>query len=125
MNKIAVIITTPPTSHLTKTALQFVEDAAEQFNVLGIFFYQSGVLNAARNIDISSDEVNIAKQWSTFAHQRNIPMHLCSTAAERFGLTCYLQDGQPAKNTLQDGFQPSGLGELVTLMNNADKVVQL
>ncbi|WP_286272913.1 sulfurtransferase complex subunit TusD [Thalassotalea hakodatensis] len=125
MKKIAVIITTPPTSHLTKTALQFVKDAEEQYNVIGVFFYQSGVLNAARNIDIASDEVNIAVSWSTFAQESKIPMHLCSTAAERFGLTCYLQNGQPAKDTLQDGFQPSGLGELVSLMNNADKVVQL
>lgn len=125
MKKIAIIITTPPTSHLTKTAFQFVKDAAEQYRVLGVFFYQSGVLNAARNIDIPSDEVNVAVNWSILAQESNIPMHLCSTAAERFGLTCYLQDGQPAEDTLHNGFQPSGLGEMVTLISNADKVMQL
>ncbi len=96
-----------------------------QFNVTGVFFYQAGVLNGARNIDLPSDEVNLSIAWRNIAQDLNISLHLCSTAAERFGLTCFLDDGQPSLQTIQQGFKPSGLGEMVALINSADRMIQL
>jgi tRNA 2-thiouridine synthesizing protein D len=56
LRSLAVIITTPPNSNLTATALNYIELALEQgVNILGVFFYQSGVLNANEYIALASD----------------------------------------------------------------------
>jgi len=50
LNKLAIIITTPPTSHLTQTAYQFIAQAKNQgVIVIGVFFYQSADMLHIKN----------------------------------------------------------------------------
>lgn len=124
MKKLAIIVTTPPTSHLTKSAIELAKNALEQeIEVIGIFFYQLGVLNAVKEQRVQSDEFNIAKAWTDLSKQ--VPLHLCSTAAEKYGVFTIQTNGHPDSKSILEGFQLSGLGELVLLTKNADRLVQL
>jgi len=121
VSKLAIIITTPPLNNLTTTAIDIVHSAIVQgIEIVGVFFYQDGVLNANKNIQIPSDEFQILHAWQQLKQQHNIALHLCITAAEKRGLVC---EGEQL--TVDDAFCISGLGELVELTNSADRVIQL
>lgn len=120
MRKLAVVITTPPFSNLTVTALNFIEAALNStIDIVGVFFYQDGVLNASSQLRIANDEYQTTQQWQRLHSKYQLPLHLCITAAEKRGLT----DDNSA-SLIADVFTVSGLGELVELNNKADRVVQ-
>lgn len=124
MKKLAVIITTPPTSHLTQTAFQVIQHAlAENIELVGVFFYQAGVLNASHYLSIPNDEFPLQRKWQKLTQEHSISYYLCSTAAEKYGL---INGEEPLSTDLiLDGFTIAGLGELVSLTLKADRVVQL
>ncbi|NQY33714.1 MAG: sulfurtransferase complex subunit TusD [Alteromonadaceae bacterium] len=119
--KLAVVVTTPPFSNLTATAIAYIEAALEEeITVVGVFFYQKGVLNASKHLVLASDEFQVIEQWKKLYITHNLPLHLCVTAAQKRGLS----DESEVSN-IHDFFTISGLGELVELSNMADRVVQL
>lgn len=124
MKTLAVVVTTPPNSPLTQTAYQTINSALNNnINVIGVFFYQLGVLNASQHLTVPNDEFPMQKQWCALSCDHNVPLYLCSTAAEKHGL---INEKQPQDNQLIfSEFTVSGLGELVSLTMNADRVVQL
>ena len=123
-NSLALVVTTPPNSNLTTTAINLVRAAINNgVSVLGVFFYQDGVLNAAKNLSIPSDEFQTLSQWQQLNSKYNVPLFLCITAAEKRGLTDELTNNE--LSDIHQAFTVSGLGELVELTSNADRVVQL
>ena len=121
MNKLAVVITTPPYSNLTTTALNYIEAALHSgIELVGVFFYQDGVLNANSKVQIASDEFQAIKRWQTLHQQYNLPLHLCITAAEKRGMS----DESDVNDLIHPAFTISGLGELVELSTRADRLVQ-
>ena len=123
MSTFALIVTTSPIDSKTHTALAVAKQVhAEGHQLLGVFFYQDGVLNANGLLQMPSDEVNPLSSWQEFAKETACPLHLCITAAERRGLSDGAND---LFNNIDAAFTISGLGELVVLTSKADKVVQL
>ena len=121
MPKLAVVITSSPLSNLTITAINLVQQAlTEGIEVIGVFFYQDGVLNASSNMQIPSDEFQTLTAWQKLHQEHDLALHLCITAAEKRGLVCEGSD-----INISPAFQISGLGELVELTSQADRVVQL
>ena len=121
MHSLAVIVTTPPSSNLTATALHFIESAlAQGINVVGVFFYQTGVLNANDYVAIASDEFQVIEKWRLLHAKYQLPLHLCYTAAQKNGLS-----EEKETNNIACYFTVSGLGELVELTSAADRVIQL
>lgn len=121
MPNLAVIVTSSPSDNLTVTAIEIITAALSQdINVIGVFFYQNGVINANKNIQIPSDEFQTLQAWRLLHQQTNIPLHLCITAGEKRGLVC---EGENIN--IDEVFTVSGLGELVELTTKADRVVQL
>mgnify|MGYP000395079209 CR=1 FL=1 len=121
-DSLALVVTTSPTANATHTAYKVVEQAiANNVDVIGVFFYQDGVLNASKYLSVASDETQVISLWQQLQLQHNIALHLCATAAEKRGLI------HPENDTalLHSEFTLSGLGELVMLTNKASKVVQL
>ena len=120
VNKLCVMITTPPYSNMSVTALDYVETALKSgVELIGVFFYQDGVLHANANIQIASDEFQALLHWQRLHHEYNLPLHLCITAAEKRGIS----DDQNTKS-IHSIFTVSGLGELVELSTSADRMVQ-
>lgn len=121
MNKLAVVVTSPPHSNLTNTAIKYIEAALQaNINVIGVFFYQDGVLNASSQISIPSDEFQIITAWDKLAEVYKLPLHLCISAAQKRGLT----DDETENANINPSFTVSGLGELVELSNQADRLIQ-
>lgn len=121
MKSLAVVITTPPYSHLTITALNYIEAAlAIDIDVIGVFFYQDGVMHANENISIASDEYQAIKHWQRLHEQYQLPLHICITAAEKRGIACDSLDNEK----INQAFTVSGLGELVELTTKATRLVQ-
>lgn len=121
---LAIIVTTPPNSNLTTTAIELIKNAIENnVSVIGVFFYQDGVLNAAKHLSIPSDEFQTLKQWQQLTSEHNVPLHLCISAAEKRGLTDELSSNE--LSNIDKLFTVSGLGELVELTSKAQRVVQL
>ena len=123
----AVVITTLPSDNETTTAIHFIKAAiANNICVVGVFFYQQGVLNAAKQLTLANDEFQPKRHWQDLATQHNITLCMCSTAAEKYGLLPEAYQGTPEEfNLIDPNFIVSGLGELVELTNKADRVIQL
>ena len=123
-NTLALVVTTPPNSNLTVTAINIVQAAINRnITVVGVFFYQDGVLNAAKHLSIPSDEYQTLSHWQQLNSEHNVPLYLCITAAEKRGLTDEL--GNNENSNIDKAFTVSGLGELVELTSKAERVVQL
>ncbi|MCP4987294.1 MAG: sulfurtransferase complex subunit TusD [Colwellia sp.] len=121
MKTLAVVITTPPYSHLTITALNYVEAALNAgITIIGVFFYQDGVMHANKEIIISCDEYQAINQWQKLHKQYRLPLHICITAAEKHGIACDSVDNKK----INEAFTVSGLGELVELTTKASRLVQ-
>lgn len=121
MNTLAVIVTSPPYSNLSATALDYVETALSKgVKIIGIFFYQDGVIHANKLVSVPSDEYQAVSNWQRLHLQYNLPLHLCVSAAEKRGLS-----DADDHNNIAEHFIVSGLGELVELSNKASTVIQL
>ena len=119
LKKLAVLITSPPYSNLSATALDYIETALKAgVEVVGVFFYQDGVLHANKQVQIASDEFQTIDHWQTLQKRYQVPLHVCITAAEKRGLN----DEQP--DNINSIFTVSGLGDLVELTDKADRLVQ-
>jgi tRNA 2-thiouridine synthesizing protein D len=116
---LAVIVTTPPYSNLSVTALDYIETALKTgVKVIGVFFYQDGVMHASTSVQIASDEFQYLPCWQRLYNHYSLPLHLCITAAEKRGISDeHIQNIHPI-------FTVSGLGELVELSSKADRMVQ-
>lgn len=124
VKKLAFIITTPPNSNLTTTAISLVTTALKMnIEVIGVFFYQSGVLNGSQHLALPNDEFQAHLQWQQLHKDHNLALHLCATAAEKHGLSDDINDRQTSN--INDAFTLSGLGELVELSVKAEQLIQL
>lgn len=118
-----MVVTTPPYSNLTATAIDYVETALKQgVDVIGVFFYQDGALHANNNIQISSDEYQAIKQWERLHNEYQLPLNLCITAAEKRGVMC--DENECTDKNFNKHFIVSGLGELVELSSKTTRLVQ-
>lgn len=129
------MVTSPPHDNFTATAIHVIETALvdDSIDVLGVFFYQNGVLNASQNLSMPNDELQAITQWKTLHTTYNVPLHLCITAGEKRGLSDEITQENhlniPEKLVTQSNiceeFTVSGLGELVELTTRADRFIQL
>jgi tRNA 2-thiouridine synthesizing protein D len=82
VKKLAFVITTPPNSNLTATAINMITTALKMdIKIVGVFFYQSGVLNSSKHLAVPNDEYQAVKQWQQLHCEYNLALHLCATAA--------------------------------------------
>lgn len=129
MTSLAVIVSTQPIDSKTNTAIEFVTAAAQQDNIelLGVFFYQDGVLNASTTLSIPTDEFQAINRWKAFNQQYNVPLYLCITAAEKRGMTDELSDtnNSTQPSNIDEAFTVAGLGELVELTTKTERLIQL
>lgn len=138
---IAFMVTTPPHNNNTATAITIVEAALANttVDVLGVFFYQDGVLNASDTLSMPNDELQAIKAWRRLAETYKVPLHLCVTAGEKRGLCDEIEaeadikdnnsknttQSQLLKTNISKNFTVAGLGELVELTVQADRFIQL
>ncbi len=107
-------------------AVKFTETVLQAgHQVSKVFFYQDGVSHANQLICPASDEYNIHKSWKELAGKYGIELICCVSAALRRGVVAQAEASEEGlgKYNVSTPFVMAGIGELVTGIETADKVV--
>ena len=105
----------PYTHQASDTAFHFATAALENgHQVNRIFFYHDGVNNATKLTEPPQDDRHIVNRWSKFAADHGVDLVVCVAAALRRGIT---------EEILADRFRISGLGQLVEVGIQADRLM--
>ena len=87
---------------------------ARGHSIQRVFFYHDGVNNSTRLTEPPQDDRNIVQRWSKLAEEHGVDLVVCVAAALRRGIK---------DENLAAGFRISGLGQLVEIGIQADRVV--
>ncbi|MBM7074521.1 sulfurtransferase complex subunit TusD [Shewanella sp. 202IG2-18] len=127
MVKFLIQVTCPAYGSSTAfRALKFTETVLKAGHCVSkIFFYQDGVSHANELICPASDEFNVNKSWQVLARKYDIELICCVSAALRRGVVAEIeaQEEGLTQYNVSEPFVMAGIGELVTGLEKADKVV--
>ena len=113
--KFGILVLDGPYNHQAgDTAYNFTVAAmAKGHEITGVFFYNDGVLNANKLMEPPTDDRNIVKRWSELG-SKGVDIVVCIAAGKRRGIV---------DANLMPNMRISGLGQLVDLTLNADRVI--
>lgn len=107
-------------------ALRFTESVLSLgHQVRHIFFYQQGVFNSNSLVCPASDEHDLHRAWTKLASEHNVKLVNCVSAALRRGVLSAqdaLENDKQQYNASEQ-FTMGGLGELVTGIEQSDRLV--
>jgi len=116
----------PQNSEAPLSALLFAKAViAAGHDLTRVFFYHDGVSTANLLNMPPQDEPNVTKEWSKFGQEHQLEMLVCVASALRRGIfdqTEATRHSKPAAN-LAEGFEIAGLGQLIDVALNADRLV--
>lgn len=114
--KFAIIVNEGPFNHqASDSAYQFCKAAlAMGHEVIRVFFYYDGVLNANKLSEPQSDDRNVVKRWSELGEAHGLDLSVCVAAGLRRGIK---------DEVLAPGFRITGLGQLIEAGIDADRLV--
>ncbi len=114
--KFGILVNEGPYQHqASDSAYQFCAAAiAKGHSIQRVFFYHDGVNNSTRLTEPPQDDRHIVQRWSRLAEQHGVDLVVCVAAALRRGIK---------DENLAAGFRISGLGQLVEVGIQADRVV--
>jgi tRNA 2-thiouridine synthesizing protein D len=113
--KFGILILDGPYNHqASDSAYNFVTAAqAKGHEIIGVFFYHDGVLNANKLMEPPTDDRNIVKRWSEIG-AKGVDIVVCIAAGKRRGVV---------DANLGGNMRISGLGQLVDMTLNADRMI--
>jgi tRNA 2-thiouridine synthesizing protein D len=125
--KFGLLVNEGPYQHqASDTAWHFARAAIEAgHEVIRVFFYHDGVHNGSRLTAPPSDDRDIVTRWSELASAHGVDLVVCVAAAGRRGIV----DAPAARRLHKDadnlapGFRISGLGQLIEMGVEADRVL--
>lgn len=125
--KFGIIVSAGPYTHqASDTAYQFSKALLERgHEILRVFFYHDGVNNGTRLTTPPQDDRQITNRWSELAAQHELDLVVCVAAAQRRGIVDVSEAkrlGKDAHN-IAPGFRISGLGQLIEVGVQADRVI--
>jgi len=125
--KFGIVVNASPYTHqAADSAYNFTKTALEGgHEVARVFFYHDGVNVGTRLSIPPQDERNIQKNWTALASAHKIDLVVCVAAGQRRGLldeNDAKRGGKDADN-IADGFRISGLGQLIEMGIQTDRLV--
>ncbi|WP_028775138.1 sulfurtransferase complex subunit TusD [Shewanella waksmanii] len=127
MSKLIIQVNQPAYGKQTSyTAYKYTEAALKQgHEVICVFFYLDGVHNSSALHLPASDEFDLAGAWQELSERHNVKLVNCASAALRRGIISQAeaQDNQLPHWNLHSRFTMGGLGELVTGIEHADRLI--
>jgi tRNA 2-thiouridine synthesizing protein D len=125
--KFSILVNEGPYTHqASDTAYHFIEAALRGgHSIVRVFFYHDGVNNGTRFSVPPQDDRNVSERWSALAQQYELELILCVAAAQRRGMLDENEAKRAGKdgNNIAEGFQISGLGQLIDAGIQADRLV--
>ncbi len=125
--KFAIVINEGPYQHqASDTAYHFSKAVlAAGHEIVRIFYYHDGVNNGTNLATPPGDDRNIMKRWSALSKKYELDLVICVAAAQRRGIVdadAAKDNGKQAHN-LAEGFRISGLGQLIDVGIEADRLL--
>jgi len=125
--KYSIAIYGGPYSHqATHSAWHFARAVLERGHTIErVFFYHDGVYNASALTAPPQDEQNLPLKWQQLAEDNDFELTVCIAAAVRRGILDENEAqrySKPAAN-LEQGYQLSGLGQLVDAGLTSDRLI--
>lgn len=121
-----LVLGSPTSTQSATTALRFATAAiGAGHSIFRVFFYHDAVNVANELICPPQDEINISQQWQLLAQKNDIDMVVCVASALKRGIldtTEAERYDKPSAN-LNEGFDISGLGQLVEASISSDRIV--
>ncbi|MEE8210675.1 MAG: sulfurtransferase complex subunit TusD [Acidiferrobacterales bacterium] len=125
--KFGIVVNEGPYTHeASDTAYQFSKAAlVKGHEVLRVFFYHDGVNNGTRLTTPPQDDRHITNRWSELAEQHGLDLVVCIAAAQRRGIVDPDEAKRQGKdaNNIASGFRISGLGQLIEVGIQADRLM--
>ena len=114
--KFGILVNEGPYNHqAADTAYQFAKAAIDKgHEIHRVFFYHDGVNNATKLTEPPADDRHIVNRWSKLAEEHSVDLVVCVAAAMRRGIR---------DENLATGFRISGLGQLVEMGIQSDRLV--
>ncbi len=114
--KFGILILEGPYQHeASDSAYNFAKAAVEKGHEISrVFFYQDGVLNATKLMDVQRDDRHIQERWTDLSKEHGIEYIVCVAAAKRRGIV---------DEVVAENFKIGGLGMLTDLAIEADRLV--
>lgn len=107
-------------------ALRFAQATLQSgHQILCVFFYQDGVYNTTEFNLPASDEYDVIAGWKQLAAQQQVPLVNCVSAALRRGIVSQQEAQEHGLHhwNVESSFIMGGLGELVTGIESADRLI--
>ena len=127
MTKFSLLILGNPYSQQSVyTALRFAHAALEAgHSIYRVFLYHDGVNCGNALITPPQDEQNIPEQWTELAATHDIDIVVCVASALRRGILdkSEAERYEKTNHNLAEGFEISGLGQLVDASIVSDRVI--
>lgn len=122
-----MVLGSPACHEAAGSALRFAQAVIESGHTLHrVFFYHDGVSGASKLQLIPQGELPIPQQWQQLASKHNIDLVVCIASALKRGIV----DADEAERhdldsgaNLLDGFNISGLGQLIDTTIESDRMV--
>ena len=125
--KIGVVVSEGPYTHqAADSAYHFVKAALDKgHEVPRVFFYHDGVNVSTRLSVPPQDERNIQQNWTALAKEHGLDLVVCIAAAQGRGLLDENEAQRQGKdaNNIAEGFRISGLGQLIEMGIQTDRLV--
>ena len=121
-----LVLGSPYSSQSAATALRFASAALKAGHSLyRIFFYHDAVNCGNSLITPPQDENNIPVQWQQLASDHSVELIICISSALKRGVLDQTEANRHDKtaSNLVDGFDISGLGQLVDAAIHSDRLV--
>lgn len=99
---------------------------ASQHELLSVFFYCDGVLNANKFITVAKNEFNLMKKWESLYNNHDVKLYVCISAALRRGIVHGVINNDSYSNytNLSSCFKLVGLSKFSDLIMISDRVIQ-
>ncbi|WP_028300942.1 sulfurtransferase complex subunit TusD [Oceanospirillum beijerinckii] len=125
--KYSIAVYGGPYSHqATHTAFHFAQAVLDKgHEIQRVFFYHDGIYNGSALVAPPQDEANLPQQWQQLAEKNGVELVVCIAAAVRRGLLDENEAKRYSKpgSNLEQGYQLSGLGQLVDAGLECDRLV--
>ena len=122
------ITSAPYSEQGSLSALNFARALIEKnHKITRIFFSGQGVLNANALCVPPQDEIHLPMNWQSFGKENQIELMVCVSSALKHGIINAQEAKRYGKDhcSLLDGFELTGLGQLVDACLSNDRVIRL
>ena len=126
MQSFTLVVYGAPDSQSSSTAFNYAQALLRAgHQIYRLFFYQDGVFNACSFNIPPQDEENLPESWQALIQEHKLDAVVCVASALKRGIVndAEAERYELAASNLREGFEISGLGQLIDGVIQSDRVI--